>query len=57
MLNLQQHKIAGIIAPLIALLFIVIAAKKWWLANQSLHWQKANGVVVKGLNSSVSGIF
>lgn len=34
-----------------------MAAKKWWLANQSLQWQKTNGIVVKGLNSSISGAF
>jgi len=55
MFNLQQHEIAGIIAQLVALAIIIEPAKKWWLANQSLQWQKTNGVVVNGLNSSISG--
>ena len=55
MFNLQQHEIAGIIAQLIALVIIAMTAKKWWLAKQSLHWQKTKGIVVKGLNSSISG--
>lgn len=55
MFNLQQHEIAGIIAQIIALVIIVAPAKKWWLANQSLQWQKTKGMVVKSLDSSVSG--
>lgn len=56
MFNLQQHEIAGIIAQIIALPFIIMSVRKWWLANQSLQWQKTNGVIVKALNSSLSGV-
>lgn len=55
MFNLQQHEIAGIIAQIIALVIIIVPAKKWWLAKQSLKWQQTKGMVVKGLNSSISG--
>ena len=54
MFNIQQHEIAGIIAQIIALPFIIMSARKWWLANQSLHWPNTNGIVVKALNSSIS---
>ncbi|MDD3720993.1 MAG: DUF3592 domain-containing protein [Lutibacter sp.] len=53
--SLNQSQIAGIIAQLVAIPFIIIAAKKWWLANQSLNWPKVEGIVVKGLDFSTSG--
>lgn len=55
MFNLQQHEIAGIIAQLAAIPFIIISAKNWWLANQSKHWLKNSGIVIKGLDFSMTG--
>ncbi|HEY9170018.1 MAG TPA: DUF3592 domain-containing protein [Lutibacter sp.] len=53
--SLNQSLIAGIIAQLIAIPFIILSAKKWWLANQSKQWLKTSGIVIKGLNFSISG--
>lgn len=55
MLNLQQHEIAGIIAQLVAMPFIMMSIKKWWLANQAKNWLKTSGIVIKGLNFSMTG--
>lgn len=55
MFNLQQHELAGIIAQLVAIPFIILSAKKWWLASQSLSWPKVIGIVIKGLDFSMTG--
>lgn len=55
MFNLQQHEIAGIIAQLVAIPFIIMSAQKWWLANQSKHWLKTSGIIIIGLDFSMSG--
>lgn len=52
--SLNQSQIAGIIAQLIALPFIVVAAKKWWLANQSKQWLTTTGKVIIGLDFTIS---
>ena len=52
--NFQQHEIAGIVAQLIALPFLIMLFIKWRLAEQSKQWFKTTGVVVKGFNISVS---
>ncbi len=53
--SFSQFEIAGIIAQLIALPFIIVAARNWWLANQSLQWPKVKGLIVKGLDFTMSG--
>lgn len=55
MFNLLQHEIAGIIAQIVAIPFIIMSAQKWWLANQSKHWLKTSGKVLKGFEISLSG--
>lgn len=52
--NFQQHEIAGIIAQLIAIPFLIMFIQKWWLANQSKQWLQTTGVIIKGFDISVS---
>ncbi len=54
-LSLNQSQIAGILAQLVAIPFIIMSVKKWRLAIQSEHWLKTSGIVIKGLDFSISG--
>lgn len=54
--SLSQLQIAGLIAQLIAVPFLVSNGRNLWLAAQSKHWSKTKGIVVRGLDYSLSGI-